>query len=215
MVVILLRMIKKLKISDPSYPYLLKNIFDPPETLYINGLLPEGRYFAVVGTRKMTGFGEKITSELTKSLVRAGFVIVSGMALGIDGVAHKSAIEAGGKTVAVLGAGVEFVYPLAHKALYNSIVRHGAVVSERPGTIHVDRAHFPARNRIISGLSEAVLVIEGDLKSGSLITARLALDQGKDVFAVPGSPGTDFLIDQGAKSVFSVNNIIDEIGMSG
>lgn len=201
-------MIRQIKITDGEYPYLLRNIFDPPRVLYVNGQLPQGRYFAVVGTRKMTNYGEQITAELTKDLVKAGFIIVSGMALGIDGVAHEAAIEAGGKTIAVLGAGVEVVYPAQHKALYNSIVTHGAVVSEVPGFVRVERGRFPARNRIISGLCEAVLVTEGAIDSGSLITARAALEQGRDVFAVAGSTGADYLIDQGAKSVTDVKDVL-------
>lgn len=198
-----------LKISDPGYPEILKNIFDPPEKLYVIGQIPQGRKIAVVGTRKMTAFGEKITTELTTGLVKNGFVIVSGMALGVDGAAHQAAIEAGGKTIAILGAGVELVYPPQHRDLYNSILAHaGAIVSEYPGTTRVDRAHFPARNRIISGLCEAVIVTEGAIDSGSLITARLALDQGRDVFAVPGSAGADYLIEQGAIPLDSQATIV-------
>ena len=204
-------MVYKIDISSPHYPYLLKNIFDPPKVLYVNGELPKGKYFAVVGTRKMTTYGQEITSKLTKDLVKAGFVIISGMALGIDGVAHKTAIEAGGKTVAVLGAGVELVYPPQHQDLYNSIVTHGAVLSEFPGRQVVERRIFPSRNRIISGLCEGILVIEGEIKSGSLVTARVALEQGREVFAVPGSPGTNYLIDQGAKPVKDVSDILSEL----
>lgn len=205
-------MVRKIKVSEPSYPYLLKNIFDPPQVLYIKGELPSGRMIAVVGTRKMTSYGQEVTAKLTKELVEANFVIVSGMALGVDGVAHQTTISCGGKTVAVLGAGVDIVYPREHRQLYNSILEHGgAIISEvAPGKL-VDRGMFPARNRIISGLSEAVLVTEGAIDSGSLITARAALDQGREVFAVPGSAGADYLIGQGAKPVRLVEDIISEL----
>ena len=191
-------MIEKIKISDADYPEFLKNIFDPPKILYIRGQLPKGKMVAVVGTRKMTDFGEKTCAKIVKELVKEGFIIISGMALGIDGVAHKTAIAAGGKTIAVLGAGVNIIYPPQHKDLYNSIIENGAVISEMEPDRFVEKKLFPARNRIISGLAQAVVVIEGALKSGSLITARLALEQGRDVFAVPGSEGTDYLISQGA-----------------
>ncbi len=208
-------MVYEVKISDPSYPYLLKQIFDPPQILYVvgNPELFEGshRMIAIVGTRKITTYGQNITAKLTKEIVEAGFTIVSGMALGVDGVAHKVAIEAGGKTVAVLGAGVEVIYPPQHTRLYNSITTHGAVISEVPGWQRVSRKLFPARNRIISGLSEAVVVTEGALDSGSLITARMALEQGRDVFAVAGSAGADYLIDQGAKRVTSAEEILEEL----
>ncbi|MBI4099421.1 DNA-protecting protein DprA [Candidatus Microgenomates bacterium] len=204
-------MLLAVTISDSNYPVVLKEIFDPPKVLYVNGQLPKGRMVAVVGTRKMTVAGREVTTRLAKGLVEAGFVIVSGMALGVDGAAHEAAIEAGGKTVAVLGAGVELVYPREHRALYNSILAHGAIVSEWPGTTRVSRAMFPARNRIISGLCEAVVVTEGALDSGSLITARLALEQGRDVFAVAGSPGADYLIDQGATPVTDVGKILDDL----
>ncbi len=201
----------QIKISEASYPFLLKQIPDPPAVLYVQGILPKGRMIAVVGTRRMTPYGQKVTEELVRDLAKAGFIIVSGMALGVDGVAHKVAIEAGGKTVAVLGAGVDLVYPPEHRALYNSILAHGAVISEVAGTQRVERKRFPARNRIISGLCEAVVVTEGALDSGSLITARLALDQGRDVFAVSGSAGADYLIDQGAKPVTKVEDILEEL----
>ncbi|MBI3559372.1 DNA-protecting protein DprA [Candidatus Gottesmanbacteria bacterium] len=187
------------KISSPEYPELLKNIFDPPRTLYIKGQIPKGKMIAVVGTRKMTRRGEQVTKRLVGQLVREGYIIISGMALGIDGVAHKTAIEAGGKTIAVLGAGVNVIYPPENEVLYFKILEFGgAIVSEIEPDKRVNKNMFPARNRIISGMATAVVVIEGALKSGSLITARLALEQGRDVFAVPGSEGTDYLISQGA-----------------
>lgn len=190
---------KVVKISDPDYPELLKNIFDPPEVLYVKGQLPKGKIIAVVGTRKMTDFGEKTCAKLVKEFVKEGFIIISGMALGIDAVAHWTAIKNNGKTIAVLGAGVKVIYPPENGVLYFKILeKSGAIISEVEPRHFVSRQAFPARNRIISGMATAVVVVEGDLKSGSLITARLALEQGREVFAVPGSPGTDYLISQGA-----------------
>lgn len=192
-------MIYQIKISDANYPDLLKNIYDPPKTLYVKGQLPKGRMIAVVGTRKMMDFGEKTCAKLVREFVKEGFIIISGMALGIDAVAHWTAIKNNGKTIAVLGAGVNVIYPPENKDLYYKILKTGgAIVSEVEPNKRVSRDLFPARNRIISGMATAVIVVEGALKSGSLITARLALEQGREVFAVPGSPGTDYLISAGA-----------------
>lgn len=192
-------MIYQIKISDPEYPENLKNIYDPPKVLYVKGQLPKGKKIAVVGTRKMTGFGEKICAKLVREFVKEGFIIISGMALGIDAVAHWTAIKNNGKTIAVLGAGVNVIYPPENKDLYFKILQTGgAILSEVEPNKRVSRDLFPARNRIISGMAQAIVVVEGALKSGSLITARLALEQGREVFAVPGSPGTDYLISQGA-----------------
>lgn len=195
-------------------PESLKNIFDPPKRLFIVGnssILTSNKIIAIVGTRKMTNYGEKMTAKLTKELVEVGYIIVSGMALGVDAVAHWTAIKTGGKTMAVLGAGADIIYPPQHRDLYNSIVEHGgAIVSEVLPHHFVPRKVFAARNRIISGLASGVVVIEGEIRSGSLITARLALDQGRDVFAVSGSPGTDYLIDQGAKAVTCARDILSE-----
>ena len=216
-------MIKILNISVADYPFLLKNIPDPPKELFVLGdgdILSAKRVIAVVGTRKMTRYGQEITTKLTKELVEAGFVIVSGMALGVDGVAHQTAIDSGGKTIAVLGAGVDIIYPAQHRDLYNGILAHGgAIVSEVPPGKFVSREQFPARNRIISGLSQAVLVTEGAIKSGGLITVRMALEQGREVFAVPGpinSPmaeGTNYLIKQGARLVTDVDDILSELNL--
>ncbi len=196
-------MIEEIRVTDKCYPELLKNIFDPPKVLYVKGTLPKGKMIAVVGTRKMTSRGELVTRKLVTGLVEQGFIIVSGMAVGIDGVVHQTAIECGGKTVAVLGAGVNIIYPPQHRGLYNSILEHGAIISEVEPDRMVEKKLFPARNRIISGMCEAVIVVEGEIKSGSLITARLALEQGREVFAVPGSPGTDYLISQGANDILT------------
>lgn len=192
-------------VSINKFPDSLNNIPDPPKELFYLGnidLLYSQRIMAIVGARKITERGQKITQEITKDLVKKNYVIISGMALGVDGVAHFSAINNGGKTIAVLGAGIDVIYPPQHKDLYHQIIdSSGLILSEYGPGVTVTREKFPARNRIVSGLSCGVIIIEGAIKSGSLITARLALDQGKDVFAVPGSEGTDFLIDQGATPI--------------
>jgi DNA processing protein len=201
-----------------EYPLLLKEIAMPPWVLYIKGnagLLRETS-LAVVGTRRPTPYGLKVTKQLVREMVEAGFVIASGMANGIDGAAHRTALEHRGKTVAVLGCGADVVYPKNHRALYDEIVRTGTVVSESiPGTTP-HPGLFPARNRIISGLSRGTLVIEAAERSGSLITADFSLEQGREVFAVPGpitsvqSRGTLQLIRQGAKCVVCGNDILEE-----
>lgn len=218
------RGIKFVTIFDENYPERLKNIPDPPNVLFLKtsltvkefNSLTEKKIVGVVGTRKMTHYGEEITANLTAGLVTAGYTIVSGMALGVDGVAHGTAINCGGTTIAVLGAGVEIIYPPQHRDLYNRILEHGGVIlSEVAPEKLVTKGNFPARNRIISGLSEAILVTEGAIDSGSLITARAALDQGREVFAVPGqinSPmaeGTNYLLKQGAKLVTSMEDILE------
>jgi DNA processing protein len=223
------RNIKVLTIFDEDYPERLKNIPDSPNVLFIKSQLSVKqinrltlrKIIGVVGTRKITHYGEEITAQLTSSLVMTGFTIVSGMALGVDGVAHGTTINCGGTTIAVLGAGVEIVYPPQHNDLYNSILEHGGVIlSEVAPEKLVIRGVFPARNRIISGLSEAIIVTEGAIDSGSLITARAALEQGREVFSVPGqinSPmaeGTNSLLKQGARLVTSVEDILESLGYS-
>lgn len=223
------RGVKVITIFNRDYPERLKNIPDPPIVLFIKSNLDTAsinklanqRIIAVVGTRKMTDYGREVTSKLTKELVLNGFTIVSGMALGVDGVAHETTINSGGKTLAVLGTGVDVVYPREHTELYKRIIDSGgAVLSEVAPDKTVSRGMFPARNRIVSGLSEAVLVTEGAIDSGSLITARMALEQGREVFAVPGpinSPmaeGTNYLLKQGAKLVTKVDDILEELGYS-
>lgn len=222
-----LRGIKVVTFRDECFPQRLKNIPSPPLALFVksnltleqfSGLL-EQKVIAVVGTRKVTEYGKEVTQMLTSGLVANGFTIVSGLALGVDGIAHGTALNCGGKTIAVLGAGVDVVYPREHRDLYNSILeRDGVIVSEVAPEKLVARGVFPARNRIISGLSEAVLVTEGAIDSGSLITARAALDQGREVFAVPGpinsivNEGTNYLLKNGAKLVSSVEDIVTELG---
>ncbi len=205
--------------ESDKYPEDLKNISDPPICIYIKGVLGKYRFFSVVGTRLPTSYGQKVTYELTYGLAKKGFTIVSGMAQGIDGIAHWAAIDAKGRTVAVLGC-VDFVYPSIHINLYNTIIRSGgAVVSEFPPGSSVVKGMFISRNRIISGLSRGVLVVEGGGHSGTLITARYAANQGKDIFAVPGqiindlSSAPNILLKQGAKMVTELRDILEEYGI--
>jgi DNA processing protein len=204
--------------NDPLYPSLLKNIHDPPVVLYVLGdpAVLNCKAIGIVGSRAATHYGRSIAENMAKSLVRQDFVIVSGMALGIDTAAHKGALAAEGRTIAVLGCGLDIVYPPGNHRLFEEIALSGAVVSEYPlGTVP-DNFRFPARNRIISGLSLGVVVVEAANRSGSLITASHALEQGREVFAVPGridsvkSAGTHNLLQQGAKLVHSVNDIVGE-----
>ncbi len=211
--------IRVLTILDPDYPARLKTIHDPPPLLSVSGMLSKEDHHAVaiVGTRHATPAGRVITEQLSRGLAEAGVTVVSGLARGIDGAAHRSALEAGGRTMAVLGCGIDRTYPPEHQALRKKIDEQGAVLSELPLGAYPHAYHFPKRNRIISGLSLGVVVVEAAPKSGSLITARLAAEQGREVFAVPGSiqseqsRGTNGLIKQGAKLVETVEDILDEL----
>ncbi|MGD8369066.1 MAG: DNA-processing protein DprA [Desulfobacterales bacterium] len=203
---------------DPAYPPLLREIPDPPAYLYVAGSL-EGidRCIAVVGSRNPTEYGLANTWELSRDLATRGFTVVSGMARGIDTAAHEGALDGGGRTVAVLGSGLDRIYPAENRRLFERITTSGAVVSEFSPKTGPDAHHFPARNRIISGMSLGAVIAEATLRSGSLITARLAADQGREVFAVPGSihsfksTGTHTLIKQGAKLVEHAGDVVDEI----
>lgn len=208
-----------LYLSDPSYPPLLKEISDPPQRLYVQAQSLEvfsNPPIAVVGTRQMTSYGEKITRKLVTDLVQAGFTIVSGLAYGIDTVAHETCVACGGKTIAVLGCGIDIAWPPSNARLYRTISEQGAVVSEWSGNIKPAKEVFKRRNRIISGISLGVVVIEGSDHSGALITARYAAEQGREVFAVPGpitssmSRAPAVLIQNGAKLVQTVEDIINE-----
>lgn len=200
---------------------LLSQIPDPPTHLHIRGTLPDQTLptIAVVGTRHITPYGRKVTRDLTSALVRVGFVIVSGFMYGVDAVAHETTIEAGGKTIAVLGYGLDApYYPASHARLADRILASGGcLVSEYAATEPARPENFPRRNRIVSGLSLGVLVTEAAKKSGSLITARLAGEQGREVFAVPGpigsrySEGTKELVNLGAKLVTRVEDILEDI----
>jgi len=205
--------------TDPAYPPLLLEIPDPPPFLYVRGGLPPGggAAVAVVGSRNATDYGLETTHRLCRDLAAAGVVVVSGLARGIDTAAHEGALQAGGPTVAVLGSGLGNVYPTENRSLAERIVRQGAVVSELPMAAGPDPHHFPRRNRIISGLTLGTVVVEATRRSGSLITARLAAEQNREVFAVPGSVssfksmGTHALIQEGAKLVTHVGDILEEI----
>ena len=205
--------------AAPNYPARLRAIADPPPFLYARGELDgaDEKIIAVVGSRSASSYGLRITEDLCGGLASLGFTVVSGMARGIDGAAHEAALNAGGRTIAVLGSAVDVVYPPEHEALYCRIRAQGAVVSELPMGTPPLAFNFPARNRLISGLALGVVVVEATEKSGSLITAALALEQGREVFAVPGeagasrSRGTHRLIRQGAKLVERVEDIIEEI----
>ncbi|MFH7320122.1 DNA-processing protein DprA [Desulfurivibrio sp. D14AmB] len=209
--------------DDPAYPALLREISDPPLVLYGRGdlqaLAPGG--MAVVGARAATVYGQKIAAGMAAGLVAAGFTVVSGGALGIDSAAHQGALGVkGGRTVAVLGCGLDIVYPPQNGKLFAEIARNGLLLSEYPPETPPEPFRFPARNRIISGISSGCVVIEAARRSGSLITAELALEQGREVFAVPGrvdtgkSEGCHRLIQEGAKLVHRVEDILGEMAAS-
>lgn len=207
--------------DDSVYPELLKNIHDPPEHLYVKGEIKteDSLAFAVVGTRKFTNYGREAVEYLVPQLVAAGLTIVSGMARGIDAFAHQTAISAGGRTIAVLGSGINVVYPPENQELYEKISKNGAVISEYPLDFEPTNYSFPVRNRIISGMSLGTLVIEAGETSGALITAREALEQGREVFALPGSifspvsVGCLELIKSGAKLVRTAQDILEELNL--
>ena len=206
-------------LGDPRYPALLREIFDPPVLLFARGRLEllQPFHFAVVGTRRPTTYGMAVAERMSADLVRAGLTIVSGMARGIDSAAHKGALSAGGDTVAVLGCGVDVVYPSENRKLAADLAAKGLILSEFAMGSTAFPQNFPVRNRIISGFSCGILVVEGAQYSGSAITAKLALDQGREVFAVPGnvtskaSWGPNLLIKQGAKLVQDWNDVIVEL----
>ncbi len=205
--------------ADDEYPGYLRQIHDPPPILYVNGEhMPRlGVAIGIVGSRHATQYGIAMTRELSGGLVESGLTIVSGMARGIDTAAHEGALAAHGKTVAVLGCGLGTIYPLENKKLYHKIAAQGAVISEFPIHAMPEAHHFPIRNRIISGMSLGTVIVEATTRSGSLITAQCAMEQGREVFAVPGSvrsfksTGTHQLIKQGAKLVEDVTDIIEEL----
>ena len=213
--------VKVITIEDKEYPKLLKEIADPPPVLYVKGEIPRNeRSIGVVGTRKMTSYGREVTEILVRDLVSAGFTIISGLARGVDSHSHRVTVGNRGKTIAVLGGGLDVIYPPENAALAEEIANgNGAVISEFPLGMAPVPGNFPARNRIISGLSLGILVTEAGEDSGSLITAGLAGEQGREVFAVPGpiystlAKGPAELIKQGAKLVMSVSDILDELNL--
>ena len=205
--------------DDPKYPIALRSIPSPPVLLYCRGTLPQMNgclSVAVVGTRNMSEYGKRMAFEISRDLARAGAVVVSGMALGIDGVANAAAINGGGETVAVLGSGIDIIYPSAHAKLAEFVAKHGAVITEFPPGTRPEGRNFPIRNRIISGLAQATAVIEGDLRSGSLITARKARQQERIVYAMPGrvdekgSEGPCMLLRDGARLLTSADDILTD-----
>lgn len=216
--------INVLTIKDENYPQLLKEIYDPPAIVYAKGeIKKEEKYpLSVVGTRKMTPYGRQACEELVRDLTRAGLTIISGLALGIDGLAHKTALKEKGRTIAVLGGGIdrETLYPKLHQDLAKKIVDNGgAVISEYPVSFYPTKYTFPTRNRIIAGLSLGTLVIEAPIESGALITAKFALEQNREVFAVPGSiysknsTGCNWLIKLGAKPVTWAKDVLEAFNL--
>ena len=211
--------LKKIKKSSKVYPDNLKNIYNPPEKLFVDGeILPsDNNAIAIVGTRRASYYGMEQCEKLSYDLAIRGITIISGMARGIDSAAHRGALKAKGRTIAVLGSGHNHIYPPENKKLYGEIVKNGAVVSEYEPDIPPFRTNFPKRNRIISGMSKGVVIIEAPRKSGALITADFALEQGRDVFALPGnissarSSGTNALIKEGAKLVEGISDILEEL----
>ncbi len=210
---------KLVTLTDEDYPQNLLSIYDPPPYLYVLGELSkeDEHSIAVVGSRLCDGYGKRVAQEIAMGLSERGITVVSGVAKGIDAISHTAAIEAGGRTVGVLGNGVDVVYPLANRHLYKQIPKKGALISEFSLQTPPDASNFPRRNRLISGVSMGVVVIQASKNSGSLITAYFALEQNREVFAVPGSVfsklsgGCNELIKNGAKLVESVEDIIEEI----
>ncbi len=210
---------KLIPLTDSKYPPNLFNIYNPPPFLYVKGdILPgDDMAIAIVGTRVPDRYGRFVTDNLAQELAARGVTVVSGMARGIDSIAHAGALKRGGRTLSVLGSGLDVIYPPENKRLYDAISKQGAVISELPIGATPDSLNFPKRNRIISGLSLGVAVIQASDKSGSLITATFAIEQNREVFAVPGnigtklSQGTNKLIKRGAKLVESVEDILVEI----
>ncbi len=206
---------------DEEFPYYLRKIYDPPVFLFLKGqILPEDENaMAVVGTRHPTYYGRKITENIVTDLIEQGLTIVSGLARGIDTVAHNIALQKKGRTFAVLGSGLDFIYPAENKKLFYSITENGSIITEYPFGTKPDAINFPRRNRIISGLSLGTIIIETDITGGAMLTAKYALDQNREVFAVPGnvdvkqSRGTNYLIQSGqAKLVTCAKDILEEFG---
>jgi len=222
-----LRLAEKAGISllcwdDPLFPSLLKEINDPPPILYVLGSpqLLSAPGIAMVGARAASSYGLQVAERLAMELARHDLVITSGFAMGVDTAAHRGALAAGGKTIAVMGCGLDIIYPSQNKKLHGQIAAHGAIISESPLGTPPEGFRFPARNRIISGLSLGVVVVEAAHRSGTLITAHQALEQGRDVFAIPGridspkSEGCHRLIQEGAKLVHNATDILEELALS-
>ncbi len=208
--------------ADEDYPVALLGVDAPPPVLYVDGTLDERDAWAIalVGTRRATAYGREVAHKLATELARHGVTLVSGLALGIDTIAHKAALDAGGRTIAVLGSGVDYVYPNQNRGLAREIAQAGAVVSEYALGTRPEANNFPPRNRIISGLSQGVIVVEAGERSGALITAKFAADQGREVFAVPGSilnpgsSGCNQLIQAGAIPLLSIEDVLDQLNLN-
>ena len=211
-----------LSYTAPEYPKMLKEIDDYPPLLYARGQFPldDAYCLSVVGTRHSTMYGRQVTEDIVTYLARSGITIISGLAKGIDTIAHKSALNAGGRTIAVFACGLDLVYPAENARLAHDIMEHGALVSEYPLGTRPKPDHFPRRNRIMSGMSLGIIVIEAGEHSGALITANQAVEQNREVFAVPGSilstasKGTNRLIQEGAKLVRNAADILEELNLS-
>lgn len=209
-------------LGDKNYPKLLKEIFDPPAILYVKGeiMSQDELAVAVVGSRKYTSYGARVCSDITKELAQSGITIISGLALGIDAISHQAALSAGGRTIGVLGCGLDRIYPISNRYIAEKMMKTGgAVITEFPLGTPPMKYNFPIRNRIIAGLSLGVLVIEASLKSGSLLTSQAALEYNREVFAIPGSIysdnslGPNNLIKMGAKLVNQAQDIISELNI--
>lgn len=213
------RGIKIYLFNNEQYPRLLKEIYDPPVVLFCKGDIKHEDHLgvAIVGSRNASEYGRRITEKLASELAQIGITIVSGLARGIDSVAHKAALSQGGRTIAVLGSGVSYIYPPENKILADKITKNGAILSEFYPDEGPRKENFPRRNRIISGASIGTVVTEATINSGALITASFALEQGREVFAVPGnitsknSEGTNYLIQKGAKLVTKIEDILEEV----
>jgi DNA processing protein len=208
--------------QDESYPKRLNEIDQPPPVLYTQGNInPDDEWsVAIVGTRRVTAYGRQVAEDIAGSLARNGLTIISGLARGVDSIAHQAALDAGGRTIAVLGSGLDRIYPPENRQLAEQIKANGAIISEFSPNTPPEASNFPQRNRLISGLSLAVLVIEAGIKSGALITAAFAADQGREVFAVPGnitspgSRGTNRLIQNGAHPLLSAEQVLEILELS-
>jgi DNA processing protein len=213
--------VQVLTLNDDAYPINLRQIDTPPPLIYVRGTLQPNDSWAIgiVGTRRASPYGREVAHTLSRDLATSGITVVSGLALGIDTVAHKSALASEGRTIAVLGSGVDQIYPPENRGLAQAIAANGAVVSEYALGTRPDASNFPPRNRVISGLSRGVVIVEASQRSGALITARFAVEQGRDVFAVPGSilhpgsAGCNTLIQQGAIPLLHVNDIMNQLNL--
>lgn len=217
--------IQAITIADENYPEQLRSISNPPAVIFCRGNIKLLNNFensvAIVGTRKITDYGQRTTHQISTELTRNSITIISGLAYGVDALAHKACLDTNGRTIAVLGTGIDDISPRAnHKLGLEIINKDGLIISEYPPITHAESFTFPLRNRIISGLSKCLIVSEADIKSGSLITAKLALDQGKDVFAVPGSiysqmsRGCNYLIANGAHPYLDSQDILEALGIN-